>query len=124
MPERRVGSPAHVVEAAVEAINRHDLGAFLASFDEGYRSEQPRHPERNFTGVERVAANWRGNLHAMADLHWETLGLHSQGSLVITELRWSSTRANGERWREQGVILYTVREGRIVAGRLYMEPIG
>jgi hypothetical protein len=107
----------------VAAINRRDLARFLTFFDAAYRSEQPLHPERNFSGVERVATNWRANLAAMADLHWELLGLTSQGDVVVAELSWSGTRSNGEIWREQGVILYAVHKAQIVAGRLYMEPV-
>jgi ketosteroid isomerase-like protein len=123
MTGRRRGSAAEIVHVAVAAINRHDLAGFLACFDDQYRSEQPRHPERNFTGVERVAANWRSNLDAMADLEWEVLGMVEQGDRVAAEVRWEGTRSNGEHWREQGVILYTVRAGLIVAGRLYVEPV-
>ena len=37
-----------------EAMNQHDLEAFLSCFDPRYRSEQPGHPDRAFGGVEQV----------------------------------------------------------------------
>jgi hypothetical protein len=41
---------ADVLERSRDAQNRHDLDAFLECFDSGYRSEQPVHPDRAFTG--------------------------------------------------------------------------
>jgi ketosteroid isomerase-like protein len=118
-----VRSPRAVIESIVEAINTRDLSRFLAHFDERYVSQQPLHRERDFVGVERVETNWRQNLEAMADLRWDVLDLIAAGEMVATELRWSGTRASGERWAQQGVIIYTVRDGLIVAGRLYVEPV-
>ena len=123
MSDRRAATPSAVVESAVAAINRRDLTAFLARFEADYRSEQPRHPERNFIGLERVKRNWRSNLEAMADLRWDLLNVAVSGDQVMAELVWSGTRVTGERWLEQGVIVYTVRDDRISAGRVYMEPV-
>ena len=41
---------ADVLERSRDAHSRHDLDAFLDCFDSGYRSEQPVHPDRAFTG--------------------------------------------------------------------------
>jgi hypothetical protein len=37
---------ASVVERLRDAVNQHDLQALLECIDEGYRSEQPAHPNR------------------------------------------------------------------------------
>ena len=37
-----------MIENLREAINKHDLDAFVACFDPDYRSEQPAHPAREF----------------------------------------------------------------------------
>jgi hypothetical protein len=47
-----------VSERLLEAINAHDLEGQLACFNEDYRSEQPAHPARAFSGREQVRKNW------------------------------------------------------------------
>jgi ketosteroid isomerase-like protein len=47
-----------VSERLVQAMNAHDLDAQVACFREDYRSEQPAHPARTFTGREQVRQNW------------------------------------------------------------------
>ncbi len=37
-----------VIERMHEALNQHDLEAFLECIDENYRSEQPIHPNRGY----------------------------------------------------------------------------
>jgi len=113
--------PASVIRHLVDAINRRDLDAFLQAFDPAYRSDQPAHPELSFVGVDRVAENWGANLTRLADLRWELLATSVDGDDVWSELRWTGTRHDGSAWRRQGVIIYTVRDARIVAARLYMQ---
>src|SRR5947209_11573753 len=43
-------SPKLVFDHMIQALNRHDLDAMVACFAPDFRSEQPIHPERNFTG--------------------------------------------------------------------------
>ena len=45
---------ADVLERLRDAQNRHDLDSFVDCFDPAYRSEQPVHPDRAFTGREQV----------------------------------------------------------------------
>ncbi len=49
---------AVVIERMREALNRHDLEAFLGCFDPNYRSHQPAHPYQGFGGNEQVRKNW------------------------------------------------------------------
>ena len=46
-----------VSERLVQAMNAHDLEAHVACFRDDYRSEQPAHPARTFTGREQVRQN-------------------------------------------------------------------
>jgi hypothetical protein len=48
-----------VVERLHQSMNEHDLGAFVACFDPGYRSEQPAHPNRGFDGRDQVERTGR-----------------------------------------------------------------
>jgi hypothetical protein len=43
-----------VMNELLEAMNAHDLDAFVACFAPDYRSEQPVHPSRAFEGNDKV----------------------------------------------------------------------
>ena len=110
-----------VIERLHDAINRHDLEAFLACFAPDYRSEQPAHPGRAFAGSEQVRKNWAAFFEGVPDLHAELLGAAAQGDTVWAEWRWRGTRRDGTPLDMRGVTLFGVRDGRLVWGRLYME---
>ena len=57
------------VERLHNAMNQHDLEAFLACFDPNYRSEQPAHPIRGFGGREQVEKNWSALFEGIPDFH-------------------------------------------------------
>jgi len=107
-----------VIEQLHGAMNRHDLEAMLRCFDADYRSEQPLHPNRGFGGKEQVRKNWSAILGSFPDFEAELLGYASVEGTVWSEWRWSATGLN-----MAGVTLFGVREGHIVWGRLYMEPV-
>jgi ketosteroid isomerase-like protein len=100
------------------AMNRHDLEAMLECFDPDYRSEQPLHPNRGFGGKEQVRKNWSRMLDSFPDFEVELLGHATSEGTVWSEWRWRATGLN-----MAGVTLLGVRDGRIVWGRLYMEPV-
>jgi hypothetical protein len=62
-----------MVESLREAINNHDLDAFVACFDPDYRSEQPAHPAREFRGRDQVRKNWSTFFQEIPDLQAELL---------------------------------------------------
>src|SRR5215210_320542 len=107
-----------VIERMLEALNRHDLAAFLESFNPGYQSEQPTHPNRGFGGKEQVRKNWSGMFESFPDFEANLLRHVSDGATVWSEWHWTATGLN-----IAGVILLGVEEDRIVWGRLYMEPV-
>jgi hypothetical protein len=41
-----------------EAMNDHDIDAFVGCFTPDYRSEQPAHPDRAFGGRDQGRTNW------------------------------------------------------------------
>lgn len=51
-------SPKAVFEQMIAALNRHDLDGMVACYASDFRSEQPFHPERAFTGPAGVRENW------------------------------------------------------------------
>ena len=107
-----------VLERLHTAMNRHDLKAMLECFDPDYRSEQPLHPNRGFSGKEQVRKNWSRMLDSFPDFEARLLGHVSSEGTVWSEWRWSATGLN-----MTGVTLLGVDEDRIVWGRLYMEPV-
>ena len=114
-------SPTATLERLRDALNRHDLATFVACFAHDYRSEQPAHPDRAFTGSEQVRANWATFFEAVPDLRAEVLRSTAQGEVVWTEWHWRGTRRDGTPLDMRGVTLFGVRDDRIVWGRLYME---
>jgi limonene-1,2-epoxide hydrolase len=116
-------SPVEVVERLHHAMNQHDLEAFLACIDPGYRSEQPAHPNRGFGGREQVEKNWRALFDGIPDFHAELLATATEGDTVWSEWHWSGTRANEAPLDIRGVTLFGIEAGRIASGRLYMEEV-
>jgi ketosteroid isomerase-like protein len=110
-----------MVERLREAINKHDLDAFVACFDADYRSEQPAHPAREFRGRDQVGKNWSTFFQEIPDLQAELLASIAADDTEWGEWRWHGTRATGDRFEMRGVILMETRNDHIVWGRLYME---
>ena len=61
-------SPEDLLRQLQNAINLHDLEAFVACVAPDYQSEQPVHPARAFTGRDQVRKNWAGIFASVADL--------------------------------------------------------
>lgn len=116
-------SPLAVLERLHAAMNRHDLGAFVACFDPDYDSEQPAHPDRRFRGAAQVERNWAAMFAGVADFRAEVIRSAVAGEDVWVEWRWTGTRADGSRLDARGVCIFRVSGGRISSGRLYMEDV-
>lgn len=106
-----------------DAMNAHDLEAFLACFHEDYQSEQPVHPGRGFGGREQVRANWSTIFSGVLGFAAELISSCQVDGHEWSEWRWTGTRADGETLDMAGVIVAGVRDGRMVWGRLYIEPV-
>ncbi len=123
MSAREHAGPQAVIARLHHAMNRHDLGAFVACFDPDYRSEQPAHPGRGFGGREQVRQNWSAIFSGVVDFQAELLSSATAGDTAWGEWRWQGTRANGMRLEMRGVTLFGTRDDRIIWGRLYVEPV-
>jgi len=64
---------AKVMNRLLEAMNAHDVDAFVACLNPDYRSEQPAHPGRAFDGAEKVRENWTNVFAGVNDFHAELL---------------------------------------------------
>lgn len=106
-----------------DAMNAHDLDAFLDCFHHDYRSEQPVHPGRGFGGRDQVQANWSAIFASVSDFRAELLGHSEEETREWSEWRWTGTREDGSALDMAGVIVVGTRDGRIAWGRLYVEPV-
>ena len=112
-----------VVERLQEAMNHHNLEAFLDCFDPNYRSEQPAHPQLAFSGSDQVRKNWSSIFNGVPDFQAELLGSAVSDDTVWSEWHWQGTQDGGTRLNMRGVMILGVQDGRIKWGRLYMEQI-
>ena len=117
------GDPHEVAFALVEAMNAHDIEAFVALFAPDYDSRQPAHPDRAFQGRDQVHANWSAVFAGVPDFRAELVASVAEADTVWTEWRWSGTHEDGSRLDMAGVIVFGVRDGRVAWARLYVEPI-
>jgi ketosteroid isomerase-like protein len=109
--------PRRAMERLAQAINERDIEQFVALFSPAYVSEQPGHPDRAFGGAEQVRENWTALFASMPDTSAELLDISVTGDTAWTEWVW-----RGGALETRGVTLFTVHDGLIVHGRLYMEP--
>ena len=123
MHERLSAEAAEVVGRLHQAMNRHDLRAFVDCFDSDYRSEQPAHPGRGFGGREQVERNWSALFDGIPDFHAELVATAAEGDTLWSEWRWTGTRVGKAPLDMRGVTLFRIGDGRIVSGRLYMEEV-
>jgi hypothetical protein len=114
---------AEVMNRLVSAMNAHDLEASAALFDVDYRSSQPAHPGRTFTGRERMRANWAAMFAGIPDFRAELVRSVDDGQITWSEWHWSGTRTDGQAFEMRGVTLFEIADNVIVAGRLYLEDV-
>jgi limonene-1,2-epoxide hydrolase len=112
-----------VIEQLVRAMNAHDLDALTALLHANYRSVQPVHPGRAFVGREKMRANWEAMFAGIPDFHATVTRSAQDGNTVWSEWHWSGTRRDDQPFEVRGVTLFEIIEGRIAAGRLYLEDV-
>lgn len=112
--------PGQTMERLSKAMNDGDIEAFVSMFHPDYASEQPAHPDREFGGREQVRENWTAMFGSAPDFRAEILDSSTTGDTAWTEWVW---RGGSGRLEVRGVTVFTVRDGLVVRGRLYMEPV-
>ena len=116
-------TPREVATALADAMNAHDIEAFVSLFAPDYDSEQPVHPDRAFVGRDQVRSNWSEMFDGVPDFRAELVACAVEDDTAWTEWRWHGTQADGGRLEIAGVIVLRVRDSRIAAARLYVEPV-
>jgi ketosteroid isomerase-like protein len=112
-----------LLERLIEAQNAHDAEQLASYFAEDYQSEQPAHPNRTFSGRAQVLANWSSVFAGVQDFRATLVASCREGDVEWGEVDWSGHHANGEDFAMRGVIVATIRDDRIHAARLYVEPV-
>jgi SnoaL-like domain len=107
-----------VISRLQAAMNRRDVEGVVTCFAETYHSEQPFHPERGFSGTEKLHRNWTLIFERVPDFQAELMCAQGDNGMVWSEWRWHGT---GFEWR--GVILFGVKDDIIEWARVYMEPV-
>jgi limonene-1,2-epoxide hydrolase len=96
-------APRAVAAALLEAMNGHDIEAFVSLFAPEYDSQQPVHPDRAFQGRDQVRANWSASFSGVPDFHAELVATAVEADTVWSEWRWRGSHEDVsrlERWRE------------------------
>jgi ketosteroid isomerase-like protein len=106
-----------------DAMNAHDIEAFVRTFAADYDSVQPAHPDRAFRGREQVRANWAAVFAAVPDFCAELVRLDAVGQTIWSEWRWTGTQTDGGLLDMAGVIVFGVRDDVVAWARLYVEPV-
>ena len=116
-------NPRLVVEKINRAFNQHDLDAMVDCFDPLYHGEQPLHPDHAYRGREQVHKEWGNVFKRVPDFHAENLRVAVDQDTVWTEARWTGTLAGKGKFEIMGVIVFGVRNNRVIWTRMYMEPL-
>ena len=121
MTSHPAGDAQSVLDQMHQALNAHDIDAFVALFSATYRSEQPAHPDRQFGGRDQVRENWGGTFEDVPDFRADLLRSAVSQDTIWSEWEWYGTRKDGSRLEMRGVVLMGVQAGKIAWARLYME---
>ncbi len=106
-----------------DASNAHDASRLASMFAEDYQSAQPLHAGRSFGGRAQVLANWTSVFAGVPDFRSELLSSASAGETEWGEWHWHGRHVDGSLFAMRGVTIFVVRDGLILEGRLYMEPV-
>lgn len=119
-----------VVDRLLVATNAHDLEALVACFADEYALSNPAHPARGFAGSAQVRRNWAAIFAGVPDLVSTVLARAEAAAaddprttVVWLEMAMTGTRLDGAPHELVGVMVFGVRDDRIVSGRFFLEPV-
>lgn len=112
-----------MLERLRDAANSHDARRLASLFAGGYRSEQPLHPRRGFSGSAQVLANWSSVFEGVPDFRSVLISWSANEGIEWGEWSWDGHHVDGSAFAMRGVTILVVRDGLIAEARLYMEPV-
>lgn len=116
-------NPRLVIERLQRAMNERDVEAFIECFDPLYHTEQPLHPDKGYRGRDKLRKEWSETFKRLQDFRAELVRTAVEHDTVWVEWHWFGTQRNKARVDMLGVIIFGVRESRIIWARAYMEPL-
>ncbi|WP_197381742.1 nuclear transport factor 2 family protein [Mycolicibacterium mengxianglii] len=123
MPAATASDPL-VLDRLREAINSGDATRVADCFTADFQAELPHHPERNFTGAERVLANWTAIFNTAPHLNAKVLRSVASGPEIWSEWEITGVNTAGAPVLFAGPVILTTRNGQINWVRFYLEPVG
>jgi ketosteroid isomerase-like protein len=114
---------ASTTERLRDATNAHDAELLASFFATDYRSVQPVHPNRGFGGSAQVLENWSSVFDGVPDFVSELVASSVDGDTEWGEWAWHGHHRDGSPFAMRGVTIFVVRDGLVVEGRLYLEPV-
>lgn len=112
-----------MVERLRDVANAHDAAGLAALFADDYRSSQPAHPGRVFTGNRQVLENWTAVFAGVPDFAAVLVASSVDGDTEWGEWEWRGTHTDGSAFAMCGVMVLEVRDDRIASARLYLEEV-
>jgi ketosteroid isomerase-like protein len=119
-----------VVDRLLAATDAHDLEALVDCFADDYTLTDPAHPARSFTGSDQVRRNWAAIFAGVPDVTTTVRARAAvptpgepDGTTVWLEMAMTGTRRDGAAHELVGVMVFGVRDGRIVTGRFFLESV-
>lgn len=112
-----------VLDRLREAIGSGDPTQVADCFTADFRAELPHHPERSFTGAERVQANWTAIFATAPDLTAKILRTAVNGAEVWSEWEITGVDTVGAPVTFAGPVIVTTRDGQINWARFYLDPV-
>jgi ketosteroid isomerase-like protein len=112
-----------LVEQMRAALDAHDLDRFVEFFHDNYAGERPRHPGAPPSNRDDVRENWAEIIRDVPDLKVEIPAALQDGDTIWSEWRAYGTARSGAMLELRGVIIFGVRDGRVLWSRMYLEPV-
>jgi ketosteroid isomerase-like protein len=106
-----------------EAINSGDPSRVADCFTADFRAELPHHPERSFTGAQRVQANWTAIFARAPHLTAKVVRTAVNGAEIWSEWEITGLDTAGAPVTFAGPVIVTTRDGRINWARFYLDPV-
>jgi predicted SnoaL-like aldol condensation-catalyzing enzyme len=116
-------NPKLVVERIQDAVNNHDVEAFIECLDPFYHGEEPAHPERAFRGREKIRSQWSAIFKRVPKFKSEIVRSIADRDAIWTEWYWHGMQTNGKKLEMRGVTIFGLREDRVLWSRIYVEPV-
>jgi ketosteroid isomerase-like protein len=121
-----VATPEAILEAILDAFNRHDLDAIMAFFAEDATLETPRGSEPWGTRYEGKAAVREGlaaRFSGIPDVHYGEGRHFVCGERAVSEWLLTGTTTAGQRIAVRGCDLWEFRDGLVVRKDSYWKIV-